>query len=373
MSWFKAYFLDEQVYIEGRPYRCNETLTACLNLPAERLANCLTQLWSLVQRVQLRGGSADELRYFLDCVRKTQDLFFEIGTLASQLPPFQHGELGRDLSTPCLSALLDGLCSETGTVGQKIEDLSFLSNFYFFRVGTVLAGMSGAEAAAWINGLNLGIAELLEHFILLTSDILQAHRAYSALLDGYIHKKRSFPDPAELAGRFSLYISDSAQKSGYEMLPAQCRVHSSYELLDLEDGQKRLCHACDFERLREFFYLDFFRGLARSYLPRRCDNCGRYFLLTAGKYSSYCERPLPDDPGKTCRSIGAKKRYGSKCRNDPVWLVYNRAYKTHYARYMKGKMTATEFERWSRYAVSLRDQAADGTLGSEQYQRLIKE
>ena len=373
MSWFKAYFLDEQVYIEGRPYRCNETLTACLNLPAEKLSDCLTRLWSLVQRVQLRGGSADELRCFLDCVQKTQDLFLEIGAFAAQLPPFRQGELGRGLSTPCLSALLNGLCSETGAVGQRIDDSPFLSNFYFFRVGTVLAGMSGDEAAAWINELNLGIAALLEHYILLAGDILQAHHAYSALLDGCIHKKHSFPDPGELAGRFALYTSASAQKNGYETLPAQCRVRSSYELLDLEDGQRRLCHAFYFDRLREFFYLDFFRGLARSYLPRRCDNCGQYFLLTAGKYSCYCDRPLLDDPGKTCRSIGAKKRYGSKCRNDPVWMVYNRAYKTHYARYMKGKMTASEFERWSRYAVSLRDQAADGILGSEQYQRLIKE
>ena len=373
MSWFKAFFLDEQVYIEGRQYRCNEILTACLDLPAEKLEDFLTRLWRLVQRVHLSGGSTEELRYFLGCVRQTQDLFDEIGALAAQLPLFRHGELARGLSTPCLPALLDGLCAGDGRKPKKIEDSSFQSNFYYFRIGAILTGMSAARAAAWLNELNLGIAGLLEHYILLTGDILQARRSYCAVLDGYIHKKRAFPAGDELAGCFARYISDSAQEGGPEMLPTHCRVRSSYELLSLEDGQTRLCLACDFDRLRDFFYIDFFHGLARSYLPRRCDNCGQYFLLTAGKYSSYCERPLPDEPGKTCRSIGAKRRYGSKCKNDPVWQIYNRAYKTHYARYMKGKITAPEFEIWSRYAVSLREQAADGTLGLEQYQRLIKE
>lgn len=373
MSWFKACFLDKQVYIEGRPYLCNETLSVCLDLPAERLDECLIRLWRLAPRVRLRGSSADGLRSFLDCLQHTQDLFFEIAEFAAQLPPFQYGELARGLTMPRLSALLDELCMNAGTQTQKIEDSSSLSSFYFLRVGSVLAGMSGAEAVTWINHLNLGIAALLEHYIFLAGDISQAIRAYSNLLDGYIHKKRAFPASGELADCFAHYFSDSIQQYGHEMLPTHCHVRSSYELLSIEDGQKRLCLACDFDRLRDFFYLDFFHGLANSYLPRRCDNCGRYFLLTGGKYSSYCERPLPEEPDRTCRSIGAKKRYGSKCRNDPVWLTYNRAYKTHYARYMKGKMTAEEFDLWSHYAASLRDQAADGTLGPEQYQRLIRE
>ncbi len=58
--------------------------------------------------------------------------------------------------------------------------------------------------------------------------------------------------------------------------------------------------------------------------------------------------------------------------NDPVWLTYNRAYKAHYARYMKKKMTAAEFERWSRYAVELRSKAGSGELEFEAYLKEIK-
>lgn len=103
------------------------------------------------------------------------------------------------------------------------------------------------------------------------------------------------------------------------------------------DGKEKLCEVYSFDSLGSFLYFDFFRGLSQSYIPKRCDHCGKYFLLEAGKYSSYCERPLRDDPSRSCRDVGARKKYDDKCKTDPVWLAYNRAYKAHYARYMKRK------------------------------------
>ena len=47
-----------------------------------------------------------------------------------------------------------------------------------------------------------------------------------------------------------------------------------------------------------------------------------------------------------------------------VEIAYNRAYKSHYALYLKEKMTTARFEQWSRYAVVLREQA--------EYERLLK-
>ena len=90
-------------------------------------------------------------------------------------------------------------------------------------------------------------------------------------------------------------------------------------------------------------------------------------------YNNYCERVLKDDPDKTCRDIGARRKYDEKCKDDPVWLAYNRAYKTHYARYMKKKMTAAQFEQWSRQAVEWRNAASEGKLPQAEYERIIKE
>jgi len=70
--------------------------------------------------------------------------------------------------------------------------------------------------------------------------------------------------------------------------------------------------------------------------------------------------------------VGARKKYDDKCKTDPVWLTYNRAYKAHYARYMKKKMTVSEFEQWSAYAIELREKAIKNEMKFEEYQGLIK-
>lgn len=59
-------------------------------------------------------------------------------------------------------------------------------------------------------------------------------------------------------------------------------------------------------------------------------------------------------------------------QNDPIWLAYNRAYKTHYARYLKKKMTTAQFEQWSRYAVELRQRAEAGEMELVDYQRELR-
>ena len=71
--------------------------------------------------------------------------------------------------------------------------------------------------------------------------------------------------------------------------------------------------------------------------------------------------------------LAARKKYDDKCKTDPVWLSYNRAYKVHYTRYMKKKMTVSEFEEWSRQAVVWRTKAEEGKLEQDEYERLLKE
>ena len=149
-------------------------------------------------------------------------------------------------------------------------------------------------------------------------------------------------------------------------------MQMSHEVYRRPDGREKLCEAYTFDSLGAFLYFDFFLGLSQSYLPKRCDNCGMYFLLEGGKYSNYCERTLKDGPDKTCRDVGARKKYDDKCKSDPIWLAYNRAYKAHYARYMKKKMTVPEFEEWSRQAVKWRTQAEEGKLEYSEYERQLK-
>ena len=131
-----------------------------------------------------------------------------------------------------------------------------------------------------------------------------------------------------------------------------------------------------FDRLLDFVYLEFMKGLQRGFVPKRCANCGRWFLQTPGATFSYCAGPAPEDPGKTCREIGAVSSFKEKTRNNEVWQVQQRAYKKYYARTMRKDMTKAEFEAWTRDAEQKRD-AALGPYAraesEEERQRIVTE
>lgn len=139
-----------------------------------------------------------------------------------------------------------------------------------------------------------------------------------------------------------------------------------------DDSNFFLCQSFEFKNIGAFLYFDLFRGIENNYIPRKCDNCGKYFLIKAGKYSCFCNNISPNDNSKTCKEIGSRKRYEDKCKSDPIWQTYNRAYKAHYARYMKKKMTVSEFSEWSDFAIILRTKAENEEIPFEDYVRDIK-
>lgn len=74
---------------------------------------------------------------------------------------------------------------------------------------------------------------------------------------------------------------------------------------DEKTGKPKLAERSTFDDLVSFFYLDLTRGLAAGNLPRRCKNCGHWFVAVGGYNIQYCDRPIPGQAGKSCRSVGA--------------------------------------------------------------------
>ena len=114
-----------------------------------------------------------------------------------------------------------------------------------------------------------------------------------------------------------------------------------------------------FDRLLDFVYVEFMKGLQKGFVPKRCANCGRWFLQAPGATFAYCAGPAPEDPSKTCREIGAASSFKDKVANNEVWQVQQRAYKKYYARTMRKDMTKAEFEAWTRDAEQKRDAALE--------------
>lgn len=165
-----------------------------------------------------------------------------------------------------------------------------------------------------------------------------------------------------------IYFSDFNKSNSKNFEKINCQIKSfGYKVLKDENKKPILCEQILFSDLQSFLFYDFFNGIRNNYIPNKCKHCGKFFLIRGGKYFSYCDNPLKDEPDKTCRDVGSRRHYDDKCKNDPIRQTYNRAYKAHYARYMKKKMTISEFEKWSRFASSLRDKAIAGEVEFEQY------
>lgn len=207
--------------------------------------------------------------------------------------------------------------------------------------------------------MNEDIRTFFDGYISFLESYMTVREIFRSFIDGYLHRRGGFPTAKEVADYFEAYNLEHTRN----FRKIRCRMNSfGYKVLKETDSKQMLCDEILFDDLQSFLYYDFFSGIKKNHIPNKCKQCGRYFLLRGGQYYSYCDNPLPDETDKTCRDVGSRRRYADKCKNDPVWQVYNRAYKAHYARYMKKKMTVAEFEQWSRYAVQMREKTSAGEM-----------
>ena len=136
------------------------------------------------------------------------------------------------------------------------------------------------------------------------------------------------------------------------------QVNIQYAVLEIDRDHHELVEKLYFDRLVDFVYVELMRGLQRGFVPKRCANCGRWFLQTPGASYNYCDQPAPNsEEGKTCREVGSTKSFRAKVLNHPVWAIHQRAYKKYFARTKKGTMTKAEFLTWETESERLRGEA----------------
>ena len=126
---------------------------------------------------------------------------------------------------------------------------------------------------------------------------------------------------------------------------------------------------CDWET---FVSLDLFRGLAAGHIPRRCQNCGKYFLLDSGYDIRYCGNPAPGANGKTCRQVGAHRKAQAANANDPIRAAYNRVYNRVKTQKNRGKITVDDFNRDVVRALKIREDAESGKLTLKEAEALFE-
>ena len=141
-----------------------------------------------------------------------------------------------------------------------------------------------------------------------------------------------------------------------------------------EEGKIFIAEKATFNSLTDFLQTEFYRGLAKGNAPRRCHNCGRYFLLTSGYNICYCNNIAPGETDRTCRKVGAhRKEAQGKTNHTPAQKEYGKVYNRLKARKQRGKISEDEWNAAVAKAQELVSQSERGELSDEELRQLLAE
>ena len=134
-----------------------------------------------------------------------------------------------------------------------------------------------------------------------------------------------------------------------------------------------LAERTEFSGLISFLEVEFYRGLAVGNVPRRCHNCGKYFLLTAGYNTCYCNSIAPGEAERTCRKVGAhRKEAQGKANRTPAQVEYDRTYNRLKQRKNRRKISVDEWNSAVARAQDLLRRSESGELSDEELKKQLE-
>ena len=204
-------------------------------------------------------------------------------------------------------------------------------------------------------------------------DEIIAFRFYiTKMLDHYFEnlKKRNAEHYA--FGVYKFFSDKEAQKVLASLLPPipeymfmqTSEAMIEYNTMPSPDDEKKyiIAERLVFTSIASFLYTDFFRGLMNGNAPRRCHNCKRFFLLSSGYDTCYCNNVAPGETEKTCRKVGAHKKEARKEGKTPARLEYDKVYNQLKTRRARGKLSADEWNAAVALALKYKDKAEAGEI-----------
>ena len=241
-------------------------------------------------------------------------------------------------------------------ITEDLNELRALSD-YEFDSKKVFSNYENRKDAA---DFTTCIEQMTNEFSTFIEDIIRVKKIFMPFVDELCNHN-SYPTTQKVIDTFQKY-------RGVISSGSMCMGHT---VIETKKGPI-LCETYRFTSLGAFLYFELFKCIEEKFMPVKCRNCGRWFIMKHTTFSHYCKRLVSSNPPKTCRDNAMSHNFKEKIKSDPVWEIYNRAYKQHYARYMKKKMSKSQFAEWGDYAIELRTKAADGELEIEEYQRLVR-
>lgn len=149
--------------------------------------------------------------------------------------------------------------------------------------------------------------------------------------------------------KFCEHIDEAEHLDEAHLLPPALKVFGEYHFTqsgkyivvkkNAKSVNATLAKRLNFDSYFSLILTDFFEGLHYGHYPRRCEICGKYFLMQSARRQKYCSYGIAPELYRgnkiSCRKYAAVLNRKEKAENDPIAAVYNRrcaAIRTEYSR-----------------------------------------
>ena len=360
-SFFTADYRDGRVLFGGKSYPAGVFATHLLgkfyiNDTAARIAVFRDELNFHILR-QLRDGYLNITEFV-----KTGANTLETLKALPKLRPFDG--VNTEEIRNAVAALF------TKQVGQEIcEYFAAKAKFSLLPQGEIAAGTAERiKRTADFSATEEKITEIrsiLRFFDTLSEDLIDAHGKLIKFCEHIDEVERL--DEAHLLPPALKAFGEHHFAQGGKYIAVKKNVKSKSATL-----AKRLV----FDSYYSFILTDFFEGLHYGHYPRRCEICGRYFLMQSARRQKYCPYGIAPElyRGKkiTCRKYAAVLNRKEKAENDPIVSLYNRRCSAIRTECGRGTITKDFAEAAKQLAKEHKQEALhDDKYAKEEYRKAM--
>lgn len=339
-SFFKFCFLShkDRLYTAKTNLKCGELTTAFLNISKDNLSKIL----ELTVQFNMFADNAMAIKNE-KAMTEFVNRIMEIEEFAITLPPYCYADINLD---------------KEKQRAERMKQKSFCGRLHDTR---------SEEYAEYI--------KYKRFFSSIGIGLYVIYRCIEEVSDRYFSrlKKRCESEYTLAWGAFNEYSTLTAELTN--TIPYCDRLDIS-EAMDVSIGASGMRNPenetefiivdnCEFHNPYDAVRYDFFKAVQYGCASIRCRNCGRFFLVTEGYISIYCNEKSSQNLNRTCRQIGAKNRHKEKAQDNPILRTYNKARSKYYQHFMRGNISEEEYMKVRRYLEEKRDLAIRGKTDSE--------
>lgn len=338
---FTVHFWQDRVILDGVNLPLGQISSDILNLPEEQILALrykANETYGFL-RTQLYNP---EIKKDLVLVTAMQDKLNEYLDMLLALPPFKYLDVDMGMTHNTLPVIFEETPDDFKSILQQ-GTLEFETFYGFLRK------------------------------IFTIPDELISFRVYvKTMLDFFFERLKKRNDEYFAIGVYDFFSNREVQRdisASFPPAPVYQFRQSRQALIEYTtmpnpDDEKKyiIAERMVFTSIGSFLHADFFKGLMNGNAPRRCHNCKKFFLLSSGYDTCYCNNIAPGETDKTCRKVGAHKKQASKEGKTPARLEYDRVYNKFKTRHARGKLTTDEWNAAVAMALEYKDKAEAGKI-----------